>query len=814
MTFSEAPRPSSPPSDVSVAELAASEARYRAIVEAQSELISLAEPEGILVYVNAAYGRHFGRSAAEMLGTNLYDLIPLHERAAVRQLIDGVLASGEVSHGENRLMLADGSQRWMAWTNSLHLGADGGHLLHSVGRDVTDRKLAEAALRESQSFLYRTGRAAGVGGWQLDLRTSALTWAEQTRRIHEVDADYVPTVEGAIAFYAPEARQTIEAAMEAGIREAKPWDVELPFITATGRRIWVRATGEAEFEDGRPVRLVGAFQDVTERRALLERVAQSEGFVRQVTDNLPVRIAYVDRELRYRFVNRAHCERFGLDREAIVGRTRAELTGVPADPDLAVRVAAALAGQTQRFEFEEAVHGAARRIESQLIPDVTPSGEVRGFFSTDIDITERSVGERALRELNAILESSADYIVQTDWRGEISYLNPAARRALALPIGGALPASLNFSQFNTPQTNRLFAQTILPAVKAHGAWVGDTTVLTEGGRVVPVSHLVIAHRDDSGRVARYSAVMRDMSAQVQAQEALNRQTAILRSVAEAIPAIVAVVGTDQRYRFVNGAFERWIGSTRERIIGRTVREVIGGQDQERSQPWIDRVLAGETVSFERDYLVQGQSHHFAANYIPLWSDTGDTDGFVGVLQDISRHRQEEVRLLNLSQMDPLTGLLNRAGFEYTLAQQLSSGGGPSLALLYIDLDRFKPVNDTHGHPVGDEVLKAFAQRLRGLVRPTDAVSRLGGDEFVVLLLGVRAQSNAEAVAAKVIESAQMPFQLSGLKLSVGASVGVAFGVGVDATAKDLLARGDAMLYSAKQGGRGRFAAEPVAPDSP
>jgi diguanylate cyclase (GGDEF)-like protein/PAS domain S-box-containing protein len=299
--------------------------------------------------------------------------------------------------------------------------------------------------------------------------------------------------------------------------------------------------------------------------------------------------------------------------------------------------------------------------------------------------------------------------------------------------------------------------------------------------------------------------MRDMSAQVQAREALNRQTAILRSVAEAIPAIVAVVGADQRYRFVNGAFERWIGSTRERIIGRTVREVIGRQDQERSQPWIDRVLAGETVTFEREYLAQGQSHHFAASYVPLWSDSGGTDGFVGVLQDISRHRHEEVRLLNLSQMDPLTGLLNRAGFEYTLAQQLSSGGGPSLALLYIDLDRFKPVNDTHGHPVGDEVLKAFAQRLRGLVRPTDAVSRLGGDEFVVLLQGVRAQGNAEAVAAKVIESAQMPFQLGGLNISVGASVGVAFGVGVDGTAQDLLARGDAMLYSAKQRGRGRLA---------
>jgi diguanylate cyclase (GGDEF)-like protein/PAS domain S-box-containing protein len=295
--------------------------------------------------------------------------------------------------------------------------------------------------------------------------------------------------------------------------------------------------------------------------------------------------------------------------------------------------------------------------------------------------------------------------------------------------------------------------------------------------------------------------MRDISAEVAAGEATQRQAATLRSVTEAIPAIVAVVGTDGRYRFVNSAFERWRGLPREQIVGRSLLEVLGHEDHLRSQPWIDRVLAGETVSFERSYA----QRHLALTYIPLRLDDGRIDGFVGVGQDITQHKQEEMRLLQLSQRDPLTGLLNRAGFEEHLAASIASGGGPQLALLYIDLDHFKPVNDTHGHPVGDRLLQAFAQRLRTLVRPTDAVARLGGDEFTVVLSGVREALHAQRIADKVIAAAAAPFEVDTLQLRIGASVGVAIGVDAQNDWRELVARADTLLYRAKQSGRGRQA---------
>jgi signal transduction histidine kinase len=128
------------------------------------------------------------------------------------------------------------------------------------------RELAEAKLRASEVFLERAGQVAQVGGWALDLASQRLTWSRQTCRIHDLPPDHQPDVESAVNFYAPEARAVISAAMAECLRSGRAWDLELPLITATKRAIWVRAQGEVEYEGTRPLRLVGAFQDVTEYR--------------------------------------------------------------------------------------------------------------------------------------------------------------------------------------------------------------------------------------------------------------------------------------------------------------------------------------------------------------------------------------------------------------------------------------------------------------------------------------------------------------------------------------------------------------------
>ena len=284
-----------------------------------------------------------------------------------------------------------------------------------------------------------------------------------------------------------------------------------------------------------------------------------------------------------------------------------------------------------------------------------------------------------------------------------------------------------------------------------------------------------------------------------------RQTATLRSVSEAIPAIVGVVGLDGRYRFVNSAFERWIGARRDSLVGQSLEQVLGQEDYQRSLPWIKRALAGETVDFERNYPHRRLASHLRISYIPLWNND-EVDGFVGVALDISQQKLEEGRLQQLAQRDALTGLLNRAGFERYLESRLvpnNAKAGESLALLYVDLDHFKPVNDTHGHPVGDQVLQVFGERLLDLVRPTDAVARLGGDEFALALPMMRDSAGAQLVAEKILAAAKAPFEVGSLTVHISASIGVAFASATAEGWRDLVARADAMLYRAKAAGRGQ-----------
>jgi len=661
--------------------LSASERQHRAIVEDQTELISLARPDGRLEFINPAYSRFFAVAADDLAGRSLYDSLSRDERADWAERLAQVLRSDEALYLEQFLPAGEGAgPRWIAWRHRAQRASDGIRI-HSVGREITLRKRAEEELKSREDFLVRIGRVAGVGGWSLDLRTQSLYWSAEVRRIHEVAADHVPDLESALAFFPPRSRAKMRLSLEEAAREHGHWDLELPFATATGRRIWVRSVGEAESDgDGNVIRLVGALQDITERKAT----------------------------------------------------------------------------------------------------------------------------ESSLRELTEVFDSTPDFIAQTDWQGHVHYLNPAARRAVGLGADTSLSGRL-YSEFYTPETNYRFIFEIIPAVKERGVWVGETQVVLEGGRIAPVSHMVIAHRDATGRVSRYTSLMRDIASEVANREELARKTSTLNSIVEAIPAMLAVWDGNVRCQLVNRAFERWRDRPRESFLGRGMEEALGPDEYARSSPWLERALAGETVVHEEDYPSAREYRHLSITYTPLRLQDGSVGGFIGIAQDITHHRQERLRLAALSEHDPLTGLLNRAGFETYIIEKVNRGEGATLAVLYIDLDYFKAVNDRYGHAAGDEVLRQFAARLKAAVRPSDAVARLGGDEFGIVLGGVREPNHAATVAEKVVETASMPFAVADLALTIGASVGVAYDADREGGWKGLLARADAKVYEAKAAGRGRSA---------
>jgi diguanylate cyclase (GGDEF)-like protein/PAS domain S-box-containing protein len=259
-----------------------------------------------------------------------------------------------------------------------------------------------------------------------------------------------------------------------------------------------------------------------------------------------------------------------------------------------------------------------------------------------------------------------------------------------------------------------------------------------------------------------------------------------------------------RYRLVNKAFERWRGLPRDAVIGSTIREVMGDEEFERSKIWFERALRGEEVSYEKSYPERPISL-VVASYSPMRLEDGSVAGIVAMAHDATAHRNERERLQQLSERDPLTGLLNRAAFEMWLDESSAGADACEIGLLYVDLDHFKPVNDKYGHLAGDSVLREIANRLRGVVRPTDAVARLGGDEFAIGFTRVKNLADLQHVAGKVVAEARRPIRVDTHVVRISASVGIA----IDASAgqgggKELVARADDMLYRAKRSGRDRF----------
>ncbi|HET7837835.1 MAG TPA: diguanylate cyclase, partial [Variovorax sp.] len=450
--------------------------------------------------------------------------------------------------------------------------------------------------------------------------------------------------------------------------------------------------------------------------------------------------------------------------------------------------------------------GSSVLVSLQMQP-IVAAGRVVGQVGTLIDITERTLAEQALRTQTAIFEKTTDYVVQLDKHGRLSYMNPAAR--LRTGVAQDAPVThFTMADFMPPATLLRLRETIVPTAVSRGVWVGESDICgAHPADVFPVSHMVIAHRDKAGKIERFSGIMRDISEAKATEVALFESEARLRTIADALPMRVAFIDTSQRYRFVNRAYEGAFGIPREAIVGRTVKELFGSRFHS-IEAHVARALQGESVTFQSELVSDGGYACFESNYIPQRGIDGSVlTGFHAVSTDVTRQKQEEKRLLQLAHEDPLTGLANRAGFNRRLEETLAAapGGGRVAALMFLDLDRFKQVNDQFGHGTGDALLREVADRLVQALRARDFVARVGGDEFTVIIGQVADAQAAARIAGKIVDALSRPYMLSGCRVDVSASVGVAFHVaGSAATATQLMLAADEMLYQAKGAGRNDY----------
>ena len=301
-----------------------SEQRFRVLAEVAPLGVYHTDATGHCLYTNPAWQRIYGLGLQASLGSGWLGALHADDRESVRDHWQRCLQqnrSFEMRYRVRRPGAMGGDLRQL-WSRARPLQAPDGSITGYVGvvEDVTERLTAERDLRESQALLDRTGRVAGIGGWSLDLLTLGLLWSDQTCRILDLEPGHRPTLEEAFSFYQGDAREAIESAVDLGMREGRPWSLELPVTTAKGREIWVLAQGQADLQDGVPVRLVGAFQDVTEQHRAAVELEQSRQRLRALYESTPALMHSVDTAGRVLSVSDRWLERMGYRREQVIGR--------------------------------------------------------------------------------------------------------------------------------------------------------------------------------------------------------------------------------------------------------------------------------------------------------------------------------------------------------------------------------------------------------------------------------------------------------------------------------------------------------------
>jgi diguanylate cyclase (GGDEF)-like protein/PAS domain S-box-containing protein len=366
--------------------------------------------------------------------------------------------------------------------------------------------------------------------------------------------------------------------------------------------------------------------------------------------------------------------------------------------------------------------------------------------------------------------------------------------------GAALSARLDAASGTPPRSQSLVPLTATMLVLAAMVWTipdppGASRTLTAGAAVVVVMAML----------ARQSLMART-EAQLLAARATEGARQRMAALVEHGSDLVSIIDDTSVIRYASPSHRLVMGIAPEQVVGTRVDDAIHVDDRAAFAQAIDRLRAGHSVQeslVARMPDASGGWRWLEAVATNLLHEP-EINGFVLNSRDITDRTALEAQLREQVLHDPLTGLGNRRLFVDRVQHAMDRRGrrSQSLAILFLDLDHFKFVNDTMGHATGDALLTAVADRLRALVRAADTVVRLGGDEFAVLLEDVEQADEVDVTATRIIDALHRPFDLDDRRVVIGTSIGIAFaetGQGVD----DLVADADRAMYSAKSAGRGR-----------
>jgi len=548
--------------------------------------------------------------------------------------------------------------------------------------------------------------------------------------------------------------------------------------------------------------LLVAFMSDQRDRARAQAMRAGER-MRVLTDALPALVAEVGADLRYRFVNAKYQALFGLPPEAIVGKHPRDLMGEKVAAQHIPRLQRALEGHPQRFDM---TLGDGTVLEAAYEP--LPSDA--SVLVLGHDVTWRHEADRRFRNL---LESAPDAMVVVDVpTRHIVLVNEQAERIFEVPRDSMLGESIG-RFIDDPE--RLAVAMTLTHEGDPNTHVSDVMAFNgrrPDGREFPME--VVLNRLSGHTTAQVVAGIRDVSLRRQTEDALRREREQARVTLQSIGDAVLTYDTVLTVTSLNRVGEDITGWSRAEVVGKPLGDVVRLYDSEESDatPVQTDARRNRDDGIYEGALVMRRTGRddlrVEVSDAPLRDDDGQVIGGVMVVRDISQTHAMAQRMAYLAQHDHLTGLPNSRLLQDRLSEWLRKCEGAleacSGALLFVDLDLFKHINDSLGHQAGDWVLRTVADRLVRAMGDADTVSRQGGDEFVVLLPQVVDQDELERTALQLIRTIEQPLRYGNRVLHVSASVGITLFPQNGTDPKLLIKQADTALYHAKQAGRGRF----------
>ena len=561
-----------------------------------------------------------------------------------------------------------------------------------------------------------------------------------------------------------------------------------------------------EVRDGDDLLQVAIFRDMSATRKIEAALREGERYCRHVIDSAIDGYFAMDLQRRFIEVNDRLCELFGYPREEWLGRTPIDFITEQSRADLIAQIQRIETTDRRRFQL------VARRKDGTTFPILLNNsthrdeqGGIVGSFGFITDLTPIIEAQRAVaeseRELRGILDDLQDTYYRTDQAGIIVRASRSVVQLLGYTAEETLGRKL--ADFYCSQADR---EDFLARMRANGGHIvgGESRLRHKDGRelwVLTTAHFIM---DAAGNIAGVEGTTRDNTRQRHAEEQLRLAAKVFESSGEAI----MITDGSGIMISVNQAFTAVTGYSAAEAVGRNASMLASGRHSREffSDMWCAMLGSG---------YWQGEIWNRRRNgeIFPEWmgiSSVRDEKGvishFVGIFSDISERKAVEAKIAFLAHHDPLTGLPNRLLLKDRMQQAMAHGErtGRKVALLFVDLDRFKAVNDSFGHPVGDVLLRDAAQRLLACVRDSDTISRHGGDEFLVVLTDLQNSEVPAQIAAKIMAVLGEPFHIEAHEAKISASVGIAVYPEDGAAFDELLKKADTAMYHAKGAGRNAF----------